>query len=1666
MSGHHNITNAMMASIASMTLDHHTVSLGNPQPARFEQVVPNFVSKHVRTYCDNLCKQHLAEIAKESYMKPQLLSASPKAVQALPVLKTAVSEAFAVVVMADVSGYSKLTAELAERGPIGAELLSKTMKGYLDKIIQIVLLYGGDIVKFAGDAVIIYWKIDGPFDTGSPVTDAVSIARGELVVKACRCCMELLEKLGVYHIGIPDCQMESLRIHLGIGAGQTFDVHVGGDGRWEHFIAGDGISQLGHVLDLAKAGELAMSHEAVKWFQAVMDIDTADIGNYDKRCVIVKGIDQARRKVPPSSPPAMDEIELWDIASADLNVELYKKFINNPALFKLEADINQSRLFRLESALSDLLSLCELRQVTTVFIKIGSLGQWDPENSPNLAQQAISIVQSALLKYEGSLRQFHIDDKGAVMLMFFGLPPLAHENDASVGLKAGLQIWQEYDKIFDEFSIGVTTGVVSIGGVGNAVRTEYAVMGDSINMAARIMCHSEAACSILCDERTYNLCEREFSFQILGEVVVKGKKHPISIFRPVEIKETTNTSNRSQDEKFEIIGRIKEKEAIRKAIESAPRTEPAVVILEGEGGQGLSTLVALSKREGAALNHHVCSGSATEMERYTPYFIFRHVVLGLFAAIDSHHNVNQKEKVLPENPAIPIISIEENSLTVKHNIIISKSNENLDPDSVNICSSNNLNPNNLPRRSVFDDSTLPKRSLSHTLLVGAPLGGLTPPEIIKSQEIYYEETFRSGLEKLREDPSLAQLFSQIVPFNTDFEIQAEAMMRMKDLSELLQLVINKISETKPILITFHEAQWADAMSWDLLWEIFNGCPKVAIFIFSRPERFYENSETISGYIKFKRLPRANSFSVQGLSMNETITMVMNCWTGSSLKSVSKIIVDNIHKRTLGNPLFISSLTTALKESGQWRVDHMGELTTQSADFDFEQVVLGGDLQSIITAQFDRLDRNFQLFLKVAAAFGQRFQVDDVFHFVSDMPRFNEAFDRRSPLHTSKKIELLDKYTFLTKAETDSTEGLSFSFKSAVVRKCIYLMMLLGQRQQLHLNIALYYEKLHNDTNRPNLLIPIYQHFAETGDKQKLKKLRYLEAVSHFYYEKHLMADAIKYYGLLLQTVVEMQKETGLLLFNRVTVAKWHRELGEAHYARAEWEESEKCLLESLKLVEHEFPQSNWKLKSKIWLAMVQREKHFRNNKGDKFPTTSSTDANWGSKSNHGRGKVSASRSSLTQKKGWKGAEGNAFSGNSQMNVGVFQNTGAAQANSGMLFGKAPANTEAEALLSVTATNRKLSVLHSIRLALVTLSQLYLQTNKLQHHKYAVLTGLNISEDFPKDSLYGQFLAQVGAIFWMPDEKRKLSLLYLEAADRHDQYSSIAYTCKISSATASSLFLMGYLDPSIRRYETLHELSLISGDFNVREEAARMGAIVLFHKGPHSRSASAAKELYSVSSQKDHWYGKFWGSLLTIPAITTGKYTNEILNEVAKSFYSVFDQAHDESKSNVIIQVNRLAMMTKLDVLLKPDQIPLSFYLEMTELVNQVSVQHWAALNGFIHAANALYSAHDMQKINKSHLVALKKLCDAVNKAISRTKCCYYSEILRRVWSALHHYAANRKRNAIAEWKRGASVGNGTTEYLIGQLHWRIGQTSENAEEAEKHKILAKEIFEELGAFNP
>jgi hypothetical protein len=221
-----------------------------------------------------------------------------------------------------------------------------------------------------------------------------------------------------------------------------------------------------------------LSHQALKYFSVVIDINTVNIGNYDKKCIILLHGENAKRKIREPIATRLAKVPMDEDQLKRYNKAL-KQFIDQTALFKIQADIRQSQLFGMEYELMDLLNLIELRQVTTLFLKIGDLQVIEKTSMLKESQKAIQIVQKALYDNEGTLRQFHVDDKGAVILCFFGLPPMAHENDAGLAIKAALQIKQSFLDTFEQFSIGITTGVVAFGGVGFFGRTEYAVVSFS-----------------------------------------------------------------------------------------------------------------------------------------------------------------------------------------------------------------------------------------------------------------------------------------------------------------------------------------------------------------------------------------------------------------------------------------------------------------------------------------------------------------------------------------------------------------------------------------------------------------------------------------------------------------------------------------------------------------------------------------------------------------------------------------------------------------------------------------------------------------------------------------------------------------------------------------------------------------------------------------------------------------------------------------------------------------------------------------------------------------------------------------------------------------------------------------------------------------------------------
>jgi adenylate cyclase 10 len=100
-----------------------------------------------------------------------------------------------------------------------------------------------------------------------------------------------------------------------------------------------------------------------------------------------------------------------------------------------------------------------------------------------------------------------MDDKGSTFICLWGVCPLSHEDDAARAILTGFNIIRELSKIETSCKIGISSGEVFSGVVGTSgSRKEFSVLGDVVNLAARIMGSLKYSNQTMCvDLNTRNL---------------------------------------------------------------------------------------------------------------------------------------------------------------------------------------------------------------------------------------------------------------------------------------------------------------------------------------------------------------------------------------------------------------------------------------------------------------------------------------------------------------------------------------------------------------------------------------------------------------------------------------------------------------------------------------------------------------------------------------------------------------------------------------------------------------------------------------------------------------------------------------------------------------------------------------------------------------------------------------------------------------------------------------------------------------------------------------------------------------------------------------------------------------------------------------------------------
>ena len=227
----------------------------------------------------------------------------------------------------------------------------------------------------------------------------------------------------------------------------------------------------------------------------------------------------------------------------------------------------------------------------------------------NIMNRLFQLLEAEIYRFGGKVDQF----RGDGLVAFFGATA-AHEDDPERAVLTGLSMQEsvkayaaeliEEEGVDLSLRVGINTGEVIVTSVGDRRQySEDTAMGEAITIAARMETSAEPG-TVLVSENTYRLVPTQFDWEPLGQVKVKGISEPIVVYRPLSPRadaEQLQTYGLSSP----LIGRDKEFNALKIAVEYLYDGRGGIATVMGERGMGKSFLVAEVRhhfaRQGALL---------------------------------------------------------------------------------------------------------------------------------------------------------------------------------------------------------------------------------------------------------------------------------------------------------------------------------------------------------------------------------------------------------------------------------------------------------------------------------------------------------------------------------------------------------------------------------------------------------------------------------------------------------------------------------------------------------------------------------------------------------------------------------------------------------------------------------------------------------------------------------------------------------------------------------------------------------------------------------------------------------------------------------------------------------------------------------------------------------
>jgi class 3 adenylate cyclase/tetratricopeptide (TPR) repeat protein len=270
----------------------------------------------------------------------------------------------------------------------------------------------------------------------------------------------------------------------------------------------------------------------------------------------------------------------------------------------------------------------EHRTVTVLFIDaVGSVStgaRIDQEQLHRITHEATERMISSVHRFEGTVAQF----RGDGIMALFGAP-IAHEDTARRAIAAAIAMRDSlaaYDRELRlggsagfTYRIGLHTGPVIVGRIGDDLSMDYTAIGDTVNLAAR-MEQWAAPGKIYVTDQTRRLAAGYFEFGDLGALEVKGKGEAVRAFEVErELASRTRLDVAADRGLSPYVGRAHELSVLRSHFEQAKGGHGQVVFISGEAGMGKSRLMLEFRRSLATEDFTWLTGQCISYGGAIPY---------------------------------------------------------------------------------------------------------------------------------------------------------------------------------------------------------------------------------------------------------------------------------------------------------------------------------------------------------------------------------------------------------------------------------------------------------------------------------------------------------------------------------------------------------------------------------------------------------------------------------------------------------------------------------------------------------------------------------------------------------------------------------------------------------------------------------------------------------------------------------------------------------------------------------------------------------------------------------------------------------------------------------------------------------------------------------------